>query len=92
MEAGVAWVEVVAGVYGGTEDGGVGGVAGSFVEIDKAVEEGGGSDPLVDGFADLVARGAGVTAAHIGGDGGADDLEAMGVGLGRSPFTTERSE
>ena len=82
MEAGVAWVEVVAGVYGGTEDGGVGGVAGSFVEIDKAVEEGGGSDPLVDGFADLVAGGAGVAGAHVGGDGGADDFEAVGVGPG----------
>jgi len=67
VEAGVAWVEVVAGVGGGGEDGGVGGVAGGFVEVDDTVEERGGADPLVDGVADSVADGGGVAGAHVGG-------------------------
>jgi len=82
VEAGVAGVEVIAGVGGGGEDGGVGGVAGGFVEIDDSVEESGGADPLVDGLADGVAGGGGVAAAHVGGEGGSDDFEVVGVGAG----------
>src|SRR5579871_271304 len=55
--AGVAGVEVVAGVGCGGEDGWVRGVLRGFVEVDEAVELVGGADPLVDGLAHGFAGG-----------------------------------
>ncbi len=78
--AGVAGVEVVAGVGGGGEGGGVGGVAGGLIEVDEAVEVRGGANPVVEGLADGVAGGRGVAAAEVGREGGAEDLDAVGVG------------
>ena len=58
----------------------MGRVAGGFVEVDDAVEFGGGADPLVEGLADGFTGGGGVAGADVGGEGGAEDLDAVGVG------------
>jgi len=82
VETGVAWVEMVAAVYCGGEDGGVDGVAGGFVEVDDTVKDGVGADPLVNGLADGFAGGAGVSGSGVGRDGGSEDLETVGVSSG----------
>ena len=78
--ASVGWVEVVTGVGCGREDSGVGGVLGGFVEVDEAIELGGGADPLVDGLAHGFSCWGGVFGADVGGEGGCVDLDAVGVG------------
>ncbi len=78
--AGVAGVEVVAGVVEDEEHAGVGGVSGDFVEVDDAVELVGGADPLVDGLAHGFAGGGLVFCADEGREGGSVDLDAVGVG------------
>jgi hypothetical protein len=80
--AGVAGVEVVAGVVEDEEHSGVSGVGGDFVEVDDAVELVGGSDPVVDGLAHLFASGGLVFRSDEWGEGRADDLDAVGVGAG----------
>ena len=77
-----AGVEVVAAVVGGEHAIGMGGVADDFVEIEDGVEVAGGEDPGVDGLAVGFGGGAGVVVvgADEGSDGGADDLDAVGVG------------
>ena len=42
----------------------------------------GGANPLVDGFAHRFSCGRGVAGADVGGEGGAEDLDAVGVGAG----------
>jgi hypothetical protein len=78
--AGVAGVKVVAGVVGGEEHGWVGGILSDFVEVDDAVELGGDANPLVDGLAHGFAFGGLVFGSDEGGEGCADDLDAVGVG------------
>jgi len=78
----VAGVELVAGVVEGEEHAGVGGVGRDFVEVDDAVELAGGADPLVDGVAHRFAGGGLIFCADVGGQGCADDLDAVGVGAG----------
>ena len=75
-------MEVVAGVVEREEHAGVGGVGGDFVEVDDAVELVGGADPLVDGLAHLFAGGGLVFRSDEGCEGGAVDLDAVGVGAG----------
>ncbi len=80
--AGVAGVEVVAGVVEREEHAGMGGVRGDFVEVDDAVELVGGADPLVDGLAHLFTGGGVVFGSDVGREGCAVDLDAVGVGAG----------
>ncbi len=80
FHAGVGGVEVVAAVVGGEEGVGVGGVGGGVVEVDDAVEDFAGADEGVDGLAGGFAGGGHVAGAGVGGEGGADDLDAVGVG------------
>lgn len=54
--AGGGGVEVIAGVEGGEELVGVGGIADHGVEIDCPVEMAGGANPLIDGLAVGFAR------------------------------------
>ena len=82
LVAGVAGVEVVAGVVEREEHAGVGGVGGDFVEVDDAVELVGGADPFVDGLAHLFAGGGLVFCADEGCEGGSVDLDAVSVGAG----------
>src|SRR5581483_2546279 len=80
--AGVARVEVVAGIDVGQEDGGLGGIAGDFVEVDDAIEDAAGADPLVVCFANLLAGIGGIPGADIRSQRGAEDLDAVLVSAG----------
>ena len=80
--ASVTGVEVVAGVVEGKEHAGVSGVLRDFVEVDDAVELIGAANPLVDGLTHDFAFGRLVFGADEGGEGCADDLDAVGVGAG----------
>ncbi len=80
--AGVAGVEVVAGVVERKEYAGVCGVGGHFVEVDDAVELVGGANPFVDGPAHLLAGGGLVFCSDEGCEGCAVDLDAVSVGAG----------
>lgn len=73
-------MEVVAGVVQWQEHSRVGWVGGDFVEVDDAVKLGGGADPLVDGLTHGFAFGGLVFGSDKGGEGCADDLDAVGVG------------
>ena len=90
LVAGVVGVEVVAGVEGLEEAVGLGGVAAGFVEVDDGVEGSAGEDEVVDGLAHGFALGAEVVGSGEGSEGGANDLDAAGVGsvddLGVAPF------
>ena len=73
----VAGMEVVAGVVGCGESGGICRVLRGFVEVDEAVELVGGFDPVVDGLAHGFACGVGVSGSLIGREGCAVDLDAV---------------
>jgi len=59
------------------------GIGGDFVEVDDAVELVGGADPFVDGLSNLFACGGLVFCPDVGGEGGADDLDAVSVSADR---------
>ena len=60
----------------------MGGIRGDFVEVDDAVELIGGADPLVDGLAHLLAGGGLIFGTDEGREGGAEDLDAVGMSAG----------
>ena len=77
---GVPGVEMVAGIGSGIEDRGIGGIARDLIEVDDAVEDAAGADPLIDGFAHLFAGWRGVVGADIRSEGSAEDFDAVGMG------------
>lgn len=80
--AGGVGVQVVAAIFGWKHAVGVGGIADGLVEVDEAVEVAGGANPGIDGLAVGLGGRAGmvVVGSAVGGDGGADDADAVGVG------------
>jgi hypothetical protein len=75
-------MEVVAGVVQGNEHAWVSGVLRGFVEVDDAVELGGGAYPLIDGLAHGFAFCRLVARTDEGREGCADDLDAVSMGAG----------
>ena len=73
---------MVAGIDVGGVDGGFGWIAHNLVEVDDAIEDAAGADPLIDGLAHLFAGGRRVAGSNVGGERGAKNLDVVGMGAG----------